>query len=443
MGRVTVGSDASGLSHNCGFAGQHSPFGGEQDFVWGTRIALIGNDQRVYQLCCEILATHSGRHQLIVAEPRPPFPEADIYIWDYHPGLELAWQKVAEEPCSHLVLVERRELAESRNAKLEAAMLALKPVTQAVLAAWLEKTLEDRATRTAGLRQDRDELLQTLMETSLRLQEYDQDRTNFLAKAIHDFRAPLTATSGYCGLLLDGQLGPLTAAQEQVLTRVQTSLKRLSRMTAAMFQLSVGQRVQRVPNLERADIRESVEQALHEIEPLAAERRVKVKVFMTPPTEDMYFEREQLVQVALNLLDNAAKFTPKAGQVDVQGYPCFWDRRSSRVQTFPERERRLRDRVTPNAYRVDVHNTGPDIPEERLDRIFEEYATYGSGQSFGSGLGLAISKVIVQTHGGRIWAENHEGGPTLSFIIPFVPEGSVVSNESKEAVTYQVRSAGK
>jgi signal transduction histidine kinase len=411
--------------------------------VRGTRIALIGNDQRVYQLCCEILATHSGRHQLIVAEPRPPFPEAEIYIWDYHPGLELAWQKVAAEPSSHLVLVERGELAESRNAKLEAAMLALKPVTQAVLAAWLEKTLEDRAAGTAGLRRDRDELLQTLMETSLRLQEYDQDRTNFLAKAVHDFRAPLTASSGYCGLLLDGQLGPLTSAQEKVLTRVQASLKRLSRMTAAMFQLSVGQRVQRPPNLERGDIRESVEQALHEIEPLAAERRVKVRVVMTSPNQDMYFEREQLVQVALNLLDNAAKFAPKAGQVEIRGYPCFWDRRSPRVQKSPEMERRSSDRATPNAYRVDVHNTGPGIPEERLERIFEEYATYGSGQSFGSGLGLAISKVIVQRHGGRIWAENDEGGPTLSFIIPFAPEGSAVSDENKETAAYQVRSAGK
>ena len=379
-----------------------------------------------------------NRRRLIVAEPRPPFPEAEIYIWDYHPGLEIAWQKLAEEPKSHLVLVERGELAESRSANLASAMLALKPVSQVVLAAWLDRALEDHAAGAAGgLRRDRDEILQTLMETSLRLQEYDQDRTDFLAKAVHDFRAPLTATAGYCGLLLDGQLGPLTAAQEQVLQRVQASLKRLSRMTAAMFQLSVNQRVPKVPRLERGDIRESVQQALHEIQPLASERRVKVKVALAPPTSDMYFEREQLERVVLNLLDNAARFTPKGGQIEVGGYPCFWDRRSRCVLTPIEKERRSRDRSTPNAYRVDVKNTGSRIPEERLDSIFEEYATYGSGQNFGTGLGLAICKMIVQQHRGRIWAENREGGPMLSFIAPFVPDGYAAAREEVEPDRYQ------
>jgi len=356
--------------------------------------------------------------------------------------LEIPWQKVAGEPRSHLVLVERRELAESRSAKLAAAMLALKPVTRAVLAAWLEKALEDHESGVAGrLRQERDEILQTLMETSLRLQEYDQDRTNFLARAIHDFRAPLTATSGYCGLLLDGQLGPLTAAQEQVLGRVQASLKRLSRMTAAMFQLSVGQRVQRVPNLERGDIRDPVHQALHEIQPLASERRIKVSVTLAEPMQDMYFEREQLEQVVLNLLDNATKFTPKAGQIEVRGYSCFWDRRSNRVQRPIEKERRSSERAMPNAYRVDVHNTGPAIPEERLGRIFEEYATYGSNHSFGSGLGLAICKVIVQQHRGRIWAENTEGGPMLSFMVPLAPEGYATVHEGMGATVNQASGA--
>jgi hypothetical protein len=112
-----------------------------------------------------------------VAEPKPPFPEAEIYLWDYHPGLEIAWQKVAKEPMSHLVLVKRGELAESRSAKLGGAMLALKPVRQVVLRAWLESALEDHADWAAArLRRDRDEILQTLMETSLRLHEYDQAR---------------------------------------------------------------------------------------------------------------------------------------------------------------------------------------------------------------------------------------------------------------------------
>ena len=80
------------------------------------------------------------------------------------------------------------------------------------------------------------------MEANLRLQEYDRARTDFMAKTVHDFRAPLMAANGYCGLLLDEAMGPLAPAQREVLDRVQASLKRLARMTAAMFELSTGER---------------------------------------------------------------------------------------------------------------------------------------------------------------------------------------------------------
>ena len=91
----------------------------------------------------------------------------------------------------------------------------------------------------------------------------------------------------------------------------------------------------------------------------------------------MYFEREQVQQVALNLLENACKFTPKTGQIEIKGYPYFWERRAQEVQSVSERNRRHWDTAAPNAYRVDVSNTGSAIPPDRLDRIFEEYTTYG------------------------------------------------------------------
>ena len=104
---------------------------------------------------------------------------------------------------------------------------------------------DDQTSIANSLRADRDEILQCLIQANLKLQEYDQDRTTFLARAVHDFRAPLTAISGYCGLLLGEPLGPLTENQREVLRRMQHSTKRLSRMASAMFQLSVGRHVKR------------------------------------------------------------------------------------------------------------------------------------------------------------------------------------------------------
>ena len=83
-------------------------------------------------------------------------------------------------------------------------------------------------------------MLQYLLQANLKLQEYDQDRTNFLAHSVHDFRAPLTAIQGYCSLLLDGQMGALTPEQTKILERMQRSVKRLARLTAGMLQMSAG-----------------------------------------------------------------------------------------------------------------------------------------------------------------------------------------------------------
>src|SRR5581483_4755159 len=101
----------------------------------------------------------------------------------------------------------------------------------------------------------------SLLRTILRLQEYDRERTNFLARAVHDFRAPLTALSGYCGLLLDGPLGALET-QREVLQRMQNSIQRLSRMASAMLLLSAAAHVKARPNLMRGDLAGRLDQSL-------------------------------------------------------------------------------------------------------------------------------------------------------------------------------------
>ena len=169
--------------------------------------------------------------------------------------------------------------------------------------------------------------LQRLIHTNLKLQEYDQDRTNFLARAVHDFRAPLTALCGYCGLLLGEQLGPLTEDQREVLQRMAYSGKRLYRMASAMFQLSICQQVESKPNFQKSDLRECIDQAVHELMPFADEKRISISTELRPSNESLYFERSEIEQVLINILDNAYKFTPKSGFVEISGYPFFWDRR--------------------------------------------------------------------------------------------------------------------
>jgi signal transduction histidine kinase len=383
-------------------------------------IKLVSKDSELYRLCREVIAeiAEAGHAWTISTISTKEFrAEADLYIWDYEPGVGIP-AHVNWRPSKHLFLVNRNDLASFReNTGAAEANVLLKPVTQATLSAVLSLALSNWAT--SSLRADRDEILQCLIQTNLKLQEYDHDRTNFLARAIHDFRAPLTALSGYCGLLLSEPLGPLTENQREVLRRMQHSAKRLSRMASAMFHLSVGRQIRRRPDLRKADIRQCVDQALHEIAPFADEKCVSITPELEGCDYPLYFEAGQIEQVLINILDNACKFTPKAGSIEIRGYPYFWERRTLRSHMPLSADRRRRSVQEPNSYRIDIRDSGAAIPEEHLDRIFEEYTSYAGGQDrSGGGLGLAICKMITTQHDGRVWAENTRFGPMFSFVLP-------------------------
>jgi hypothetical protein len=137
----------------------------------------------------------------------------------------------AEPRCILLIARDQLTLLRGRI-DFAGVRLVLKPVNQALLRGVLEEALSEHESRQAvgaaeQMRLERDELLQHLLHANLRLQEYDQDRTNFLTHSVHDLRAPLTAVQGYCSLLIENQLGPLNPEQRNVLERMERSVRRL------------------------------------------------------------------------------------------------------------------------------------------------------------------------------------------------------------------------
>lgn len=385
-------------------------------------IRLISEDRGLLKMCRDIVTGLPRQRGSFAAATSEQCYAADLCIWDF----ESAMARLPDsdiDPSKHLFLVHRSDLSAFRDRIASAEVrILLKPVTRATLEVFLSQALaahNDRETSTTSLRADRDEILQCLIETNLRLQEYDQDRTTFLARAVHDFRAPLTALRGYCGLLLSEPLGPLSESQKEILRRMQHSAKRLSRITNAMFQLSVGRHVKSRPDLKSGDLRDCLEQALHEITPFADEKRLAIRVDLAPLDFPLYFEAGQIEQVLINILDNACKFTPKSGSIEIRGYPFFWQRRMNHSSLPPAVERRLRNTAEPNTYRMDIQDSGSKIPEEHRERIFEEYTSYDGGRDrSGGGLGLAITRMIVNQHDGSVWAENTSSGPMFSFVLP-------------------------
>jgi len=288
----------------------------------------------------------------------------------------------------HFFLLHRKHLAALQELVGTSDInVLLKPVMPATLRAFLgdaqqQRTLDcgtgngDSAGSINALRVERDEMLQFLIQANLKLQEYDQERTNFLARSIHDFRAPLTAISGYCGLLLEEALGSLTPDQREVLGRMQHSATRLSRITESMFQLSASRNIEQKLNLKNADIRDCVEQALHEVSLFLDGKRISVKVEISQPPEGLFFDKSGIEQTLVNLLDNACKFTPRNGTIEIRGYPFFWERRIRYAAALdPAMDRRVEQIKTPNSFRVDIRDSGPGMAPEIVALLFDPLST--------------------------------------------------------------------
>jgi signal transduction histidine kinase len=358
-------------------------------------------------------------------------PEAHLYIWDYTPGLDLQSYILARRNGQHLVVTDPKNL-DSLSEVQNFVCILLRPVAPSTLKAFVEfafKTWEGQqhVREAEALRLDRDTLLQCLLEVNLKLQEYDRERTNFLARALHDFRTPLTALHGYCGLLAEGKLGEVTAAQRELLERMRHSTRRLARLAGGTLDLLIHGRIQkRVAKLE-TDIGQIFERALDDIFPFVQDKSVHVDTRITPPEGILFLEPEQIQQVLVNLLENSCRFTPRNGHIKIRGYTVHRDD----ANDFAE------------AYRVDISDSGPGVPANLAERIFEEYSSYSGGADrSGGGLGLAICRAIITAHGGTIWTKPSEAGGKFSFILPLSPFRAA-SMESFEDDGLARQSSGK
>jgi signal transduction histidine kinase len=386
-------------------------------------IGVVSEDSQLRHLC-RLALTELGKADLLLenSDPHVARDQPDILVLDWSPELRVP-DALSDTPgVRRLYVVDRGQIEQLVAAAPSTIGVLVKPVSRPALKLALEQAIAWSAAAPIGRPSadpaDRDDLLQCLLQAYLRLQEYDYDRTNFLARATHDFRAPLTAISGYCGLFLEGLLGGLTADQKDVLYRMQRSADRLSRLAVAVFELTLGNRAKDRLVLRPDSIENCIEQAIHEIRPRSEEKDISIILRLRDIPTNLCFDADQVEQVLLNLLDNACRFTPKHGLIEIAGYPFFCERRTHRTPLYTV-ERRVRQNREPNSFRVDIKDSGPPVPAESIPLTFEEYTPYSSPEDrSGGGLGLAICKLIVRSHQGQIWVRSGPDGVVFSFSLP-------------------------
>src|SRR5579864_5005083 len=239
------------------------------------RLSLVSGDTQLLELCREAVRELGLEcSDIVLVRPNQrPLPPSDLLIWDTDYTAGFRGKQVVDVPegQQELFLVSRKRLHQFlTDMPLGAGSTLLKPVNKRTLQIFLEQALIRSRAREAHPVPDAigetDDALQCLLMANLKLQEYEQDRTNFLARALHDFRAPLMAVNGYCSILLQQTLGPLTDSQIDLGKRMHRSLRKLTRMASAMFQLNVGKRVMRGINLKESSLEACMTAALQEIE---------------------------------------------------------------------------------------------------------------------------------------------------------------------------------
>jgi signal transduction histidine kinase len=219
-----------------------------------------------------------------------------------------------------------------------------------------------------------------------------------LVSAAHEFKTPLVV-----------MLGAVNQRQKQVLGEMQEGAQRLQKLIQDLLllqELKAGRDI--TENLESASVDESVSEIFNYWSPTATQKRIRYQFSPSEGNERVRMEPLKLQHIISNLIENALKHTPAHGLVTVSVTPCFWERRKAQIEFLFNMERK-ESRKVENAIRIDVSDTGPGIPAEHHDEIFEDFVQLPSGSARGTGLGLAIARRLVEAHGGVIWVESEPG----------------------------------
>jgi signal transduction histidine kinase len=398
------------------------------------RIRLLSTDHRIGDICREIVSKFGTQeHQLSVGIGKDLHLLDDLYIWNLQ-NYPASWHPSSGNASAmHILLVEPGRMADI-NTPVPGGTLAiiLKPVQRDCLEAVVELAIKRYASCAVGSRaktkrrqRPADDSLAWSLSASPMLQQVGAKQSDFLARILHDLRSPITSMDGYCNLLINGKFGPLSRQQLQILRRMTYSVGRLSRMTTDALGLTTGGRRGKMWTFQVGDLQCCLTHALDEIAPLAMAKGIRISTEMKPPEGILSFDQLEIERVLINLLENACKFTPAGGEVLVKGSSLFWDlRRSEAPQEHRSAERRVASLPRTNAYRIDVVDSGPGIPDHELDVVFEAYFSRSRGWNRAAlGLGLATSKMIIDDHEGEIFAVSGESGAEFSFVLPFLPSG--------------------
>jgi PAS domain S-box-containing protein len=224
-------------------------------------------------------------------------------------------------------------------------------------------------------------------------------KDQFLSTMSHELRTPLNAVVGFSDLLIEEHYGPLNDRQRRYVNHIRTGGKHLLRLINDILDLSKIEAGRLQLAIEDVSVDLWFAEVVDTMRPLA-DKKSQALLPHAPPDLNVRADATRFKQILMNLVGNAIKFTPAGGTIDLVA-------------------RQLGDAV-----QIEVRDSGPGIPPDQQERIFEAFYRLGQTDKGieGTGLGLAITRSLVELHGGQMGLESQLGsGSCFYFTLPAVP----------------------
>lgn len=231
-----------------------------------------------------------------------------------------------------------------------------------------------------------------------RLTELNQIKANLISNISHELRTPLAHIKGYVELFIDGEMGDLSEEQTDAMAIIRRATNRLGTLIEDLIEFSTASREGITLQLEETEIDTLIKAVLERSQAKAQQTGVKLQWKTDKDLPSIKVDRERLSWAVFQLVDNAIKFTPAEGKVQVK---------AEKVDL---------------GVRIQVQDTGIGIAEDKLDEIFEPFHQLDGSPTRrygGTGLGLSLVKMILEAHGAELAVASEEGkGTTFHFIVP-------------------------
>jgi len=234
-------------------------------------------------------------------------------------------------------------------------------------------------------------------------------KDKFLSHVSHELRSPLACIHQFVEVMLDGLAGPLTAKEREYLQSILRNAGQLNNLINDLLDAASANVGKLTIEPERVEAGDVIGQAVLMLGPKAKTRGVNLVTRIAPPIPPLQADPRRLLQIFINLVENALKFTDAGGEIEMRASIFAGD---------------------PTFVRFSIADTGRGINPENLklvfDRLYQEQNAASSRQ--GLGLGLTICKELVEQHGGHIWVESNLGkGSVFSFTLPTFSLPAIVS----------------